>query len=127
MKKFLTGLLAVATITLSGLASTAPAYADAATDAAKQQVCQGVSAGGGTCGASSDSLTKTVTAILNVLSIIAGVAGVIMIIVSGLRYITSGGDAQSVSGAKRTLIYAIVGLVVVAFAQFIVRFVLGNT
>ncbi len=64
--------------------------------------------------------------IVNLLSIIVGVVAVIMIIVGGFRYITSGGESSNVSGAKNTLIYAIVGLVIVALAQFIVHFVLAN-
>jgi hypothetical protein len=51
---------------------------------------------------------------------------VIMIIVGGLKYITSGGDSNNVSSAKSTIIYAIIGLVVVALAQFIVQFVLNK-
>jgi hypothetical protein len=47
-----------------------------------------------------------------------------MILVGGLKYTTSGGDASSVSSAKNTIIYALVGLIVAAFAQFLVRFVL---
>jgi hypothetical protein len=47
-----------------------------------------------------------------------------MIIIGGLKYITSGGDSSNVTGAKNTILYAVVGLVVVAMAQFIVRFVL---
>jgi hypothetical protein len=43
-----------------------------------------------------------------------------------LRYITSGGDSTKVSGAKNTLIYAIIGLIIVALAQLIVHFVLGQ-
>jgi len=54
------------------------------------------------------------------------VAAVIMIIVGGFRYITSGGDSTRVGGAKNTLIYAIVGLIIVALAQAIVHFVLNN-
>ena len=64
--------------------------------------------------------------IVNILSIVVGVVAVIMIIYGGFRYITSGGESGSVSGAKNTLIYAIVGLVIVALAQFIVHFVLDN-
>jgi len=51
---------------------------------------------------------------------------VIMIIVGGFRYITSGGESGNVSGAKNTLIYAIVGLVIVALAQIIVHYVLNT-
>jgi len=64
---------------------------------------------------------------INIFSIIVGVIAVIMIIVGGLKYITSGGESSNVSGAKNTIIYAIIGLVVVALAQFIVHFVLNNT
>jgi TRAP-type C4-dicarboxylate transport system permease small subunit len=64
--------------------------------------------------------------IINIFSVIVGVIAVIMIIIGGLKYITSGGESSNVSGAKNTIIYAIVGLVIVALAQFIVRFVLSN-
>lgn len=64
--------------------------------------------------------------VINIFSVIVGVIAVIMIIVGGLKYITSGGDSGNVSSAKNTIIYALVGLVIVALAQFIVRFVLGK-
>lgn len=72
------------------------------------------------------NLTTLVQRIINVLSVIIGVIAVVMIIIGGLRYITSGGDSGNVSSAKNTILYAIVGLIVVALAQFIVRFVLSN-
>jgi hypothetical protein len=50
-----------------------------------------------------------------------------MIILGGFKYITSGGDTGNVTGAKNTILYAIVGLVIVALAQIIVRFVLDKT
>jgi hypothetical protein len=50
-----------------------------------------------------------------------------MIIWGGLKYITSGGDSGNVTGAKNTILYAIIGLIIVALAQFIVRFVLSKT
>lgn len=64
--------------------------------------------------------------VINIFSIVVGVIAVIMIIVGGLRYITSGGDTSKVGGAKTTIIYALVGLVVVAVAQLIVHFVLNQ-
>ena len=69
-----------------------------------------------------DLLTKAV----NIISAVVGVVAVIMIIVGGFKYITSGGDSNNVSGAKNTIIYAIIGLVIVALAQVIVHFVLNN-
>jgi hypothetical protein len=62
--------------------------------------------------------------IVNLLSAIVGVVAVIMIIVGGLRYITSGGNDTSVTSAKNTILYAIIGLIIVALAQLIVRFTL---
>lgn len=65
-----------------------------------------------------------VTNIINIFSVIVGIVAVIMIIVGGFKYITSNGDSGKISSAKTTIIYAVIGLVVVAFAQLIVQFVL---
>jgi hypothetical protein len=123
MKKFLIGTVMALTLLLgSGLAAS-PALA-APTDAAKDNVCQGVSGTGSNCGAGGAELSTVMKAVLNIMSVIAGIAAIIMIVVGGLKYITSEGDAQAVSSAKRTIIYALVGLVVVAAAQTMVRYVL---
>ena len=73
-----------------------------------------------------NNLNELLKQIINYFSIIVGVIAVIMIIVGGLRYITSGGESGKVGSAKTTIIYALVGLVVVALAQLIVHFVLGQ-
>jgi hypothetical protein len=49
-----------------------------------------------------------------------------MIIYGGFRYITSGGESGSISSAKNTILYAIIGLIIVALAQFIVKFILAK-
>jgi hypothetical protein len=72
----------------------------------------------------STKVNTIITTVINIISIVVGVVAVVMIIIGGLRYITSGGDSTAVTGAKNTILYAIVGLIVVALAQFIVRFVL---
>ena len=74
----------------------------------------------------STNFSSLLKKIINIFSLIVGVIAVVMIIVGGLKYITSGGESSNVSGAKNTIIYAIVGLVIVALAQFIVHFVLAN-
>lgn len=94
---------------------------------ATDQACQGVALTGGSCDANAEgSLGTVVSTIVNILSIIVGAVSVIMIIIGGLRYITSGGDAQKTAGAKNTILYAVVGLVIVIFAQVIVAYVLNN-
>jgi hypothetical protein len=71
-----------------------------------------------------EKINKIIRNIINFFSLIVGVVSVIMIIIGGLKYITSGGDSGNVTGAKNTILYAIIGIVIVALAQFIVRFVL---
>ncbi len=75
----------------------------------------------------SDTLNNTVANAINLISVVVGVAAVIMIIVGGFRYITSAGNQESVKTAKNTIVYAIIGLVIVALAQVIVQFVLHET
>ncbi len=72
----------------------------------------------------SEKVNRMIKLVINIFSLIVGVIAVIMIIIGGLKYITSGGDSGNITGAKNTILYAIIGLVVVALAQIIVRFVL---
>lgn len=74
-----------------------------------------------------EDISGVIRTVINVFSAIVGSVSVIMIIVGGFRYITSNGDSNNVSAAKNTILYAIVGLVIVAFAQIIVQFVLERT
>ena len=74
-----------------------------------------------------DKVNTLITQIINIFSVIVGIVAVIFIIYGGFKYITSGGDSGNVTGAKNTILYAIIGLIIVALAQFIVRFVLSKT
>ena len=82
-------------------------------------------ASGGLTGNTQNQVGDIASKIVNVFSIIVGAAAIIMIIYSGFRYITSGGSSERIGSAKTTLIYAIIGLVVVALAQILVHFVLS--
>ncbi len=52
---------------------------------------------------------------------LAGPVAILFIAVAGLRYVTSHGDQNQLEGAKKTLEWAIIGLVVVIFSYAIVR------
>jgi len=83
--------------------------------------------GGTGCGGGAQTtIGKVINTIVRIISVVLGAVGVIMVIVAGFKYITSGGDAGSVSSAKTTLIYALVGLAVAALAQFLVDFVFNS-
>lgn len=73
-----------------------------------------------------EKINDLIRSVINLLSVIVGVIAVIMIIVGGLRYITSGGNDTSVTSAKNTILYAIIGLIIVALAQVLVRFTLNQ-
>ena len=111
----------------------APTVSAGLFDNSKQEACNGVSLSNTTTGAPScdraaqSTVTRLMRTAINLFSLAIGVISVIMIFISGLKYITSQGESAAVAGAKNALIYAIVGLVIVAFAQFIVRFVLSKS
>jgi heme/copper-type cytochrome/quinol oxidase subunit 2 len=67
--------------------------------------------------------TSIVQTIINVMLFIVGILSVIMIIFSGIRYITSAGDKSKTESAKNTLVYAVVGLVVAIVAFALVQWV----
>lgn len=100
----------------------------AAAPTAKDSVCAGLDSTGGTAGCkpSGPTVENAIKLALNLLSLVAGVATVFMVVIAGVRYITSGGDANSVKGAKEAIIYALVGAVIVVVSQSIVGLILNN-
>jgi hypothetical protein len=127
MKKALLTLAATAVLFGSIVAPPAVSAIDI-----NRYLCIGINMGDTTkCGLdapadnSENEINQLSQEIVNILSLIVGIISVIMIIIGGLRYITSGGDSNSVTGAKNTILYAIVGLIIVIFAQVFVRFILG--
>lgn len=123
MKKFFVAM-AVSLSVLFGVSNVTFAVAPGI-DAPRNEVCEGITGGGGCTAAGGNDISRVLKAVLNILSWIAGVAAIIMVIIAGLKYITSGGDSSSIAGAKQALIYALVGAIIVALAQVLVRFVLG--
>lgn len=111
----------------TGFAGTTPG-GGSPTGSGSSQVCEAIGSGSD-CDKNahgSADVNVIVELVINVLSTIVGVAAVIMIIISGFKYVTAGGDSNKVSSAKSTLIYALIGLVIVALAQVMVRYVLAK-
>ncbi|MBC7459221.1 hypothetical protein H7200_00725 [Candidatus Saccharibacteria bacterium] len=67
-----------------------------------------------------------ITTITNVLLFIIGALSVIMLIIGGLRYVVSGGNATAVTAAKNTILYAIVGLIIAFLAYAAINFVISS-
>lgn len=66
------------------------------------------------------------TTISNVLLFIVGAIAVIMLIIGGLRYVVSGGDSSQVQGAKNTILYALIGVIIAILAYAAVNFVVST-
>ncbi len=62
--------------------------------------------------------------ITNTLILIIGAVSVLMIIIGGLRYVLSAGSPQATAGAKDTILYAVIGVVVAILSFAIVNFVI---
>ncbi|HVS78844.1 MAG TPA: pilin [Candidatus Saccharimonadales bacterium] len=127
----ITAGISVLAMLMLPMLSAAPAFAQSAD--IQNNECSGAndlsvdssSGCGGTSGATT-SFDHIITVVIDILSVVVGIVAVIMIIVAGFRYVTSGGKQESVTGAKNTILYAVIGLIIVALAQIIVRFVLNK-
>lgn len=73
-----------------------------------------------------DDLIKLIRRIVEVMLFLIGAIAVIVIIIGGIRYVTSGGDPQQTKAAKDTILYAIIGIMVALFSYAIVQFVANN-
>ncbi len=64
--------------------------------------------------------------VVNILLFLIGAIAVIMLIIGGIRYVVSAGDQNAVTGAKNTILYAIVGIIVAFLAYAAVNFILDS-
>ena len=76
------------------------------------------------CKNKDEDASSLIGTIINVLLFLVGTLSVIMIIVSGIFYVTSSGDSSKVARAKNTLLYSVVGLVISFIAFAVVNWVL---
>lgn len=134
MKKIKTLVLAGFASLLLGATALAPAaIAQDATEEIQRGLCAGANLDfrntRADCSRDNEALetvNRVIRRIVNLLSVVVGIVAVIMIIIGGFRYVTSGGSDASVTGAKNTILYAVIGLIIVALAQLLVNFVLSN-
>jgi TRAP-type C4-dicarboxylate transport system permease small subunit len=65
--------------------------------------------------------------VINAFVVFAGVVALILLIWGGIKYINSRGDAQAIDGAKKTITWAIIGLVFIAFSFAILQLIKSLT
>jgi len=116
-----------------------PAYANAEVPILKN-VCEGAGSDSSVCDdyksgknnnplygpSGPNSPGGIITIVVNLLSLVVGIAAVIGIIMAGIRYITSGSNPEEANKARELVIYGLVGLALAVVAQVLVRTVLFN-
>ncbi len=131
MRQAMYRLLAVIMVVFGiGLFSGATAFAapdPCTTGDTTTQVKCGVTGSGGT-GAKNQGaqVAKTLQVVVNILLFFVGAFAVIMIVIAGFRFVSANGDANTVSSARNTIMYAVIGLVVAYLAYALVNFIVGQ-
>jgi hypothetical protein len=121
--------LFTALLTLAVVSAPVPVLAAGAFQGSKDAVCSGVALDeNATCDKVQPdrNVNDLVKKSLGIFSAVVGVIAVFVVLISGLKYMTSNGDASKTAQAKDTLMYAAIGLAIALLAQVIVRFVINK-
>lgn len=118
-------LIGIFSIIFAFLLFTTPVLADDPTEL----ICDANSPDTAVCAGRSgptvnNPINVVIANVIQVIILVAGFAAVIVIMVSGFRYITSSGNPETTNSAKNGILFAIIGLVIAMVAQVIVSFVL---
>lgn len=95
--------------------------------AGKSDACSGLNQVGGSCGGGQSDIGGVLRGVVEIISYIAGIIAVLMIVISGIRFITSSGDSSKVAAAKTALVYALIGIAVLGLSQLLIHVVLSTS
>lgn len=132
MKKLALSVIATVLMVLGlgSIASMSPAYATVicanGTPVEDYSKCEEWSSNKGSQIAKNHDLMGILNVVINVIVGVVGFIAVVMIIIGGIGFVTSQGDAAKTTKARNTVLYGVVGLVVALLAFAIVNFVLNN-
>lgn len=117
-------------LALLGTVLLQSAAVSAATDPYASIDCSGSAATSVVCRKTSGDPISGTNGILHrvtrLLALIAGSVAIIIIILAGIRYITSNGDSETVAKSKRTIIFAAIGLIFIVIGQALITLVLNR-
>ena len=116
--KLILPVLVMGVVALAGLVGVMDAQAMTLQEGAEAARCDG-------CPADLFGDNGVFKRVTNTILYIVGIIAVIMLIIGGIKYVISGGDAKKVTDAKNTILYAIIGLVICFLAFAIVNFVIS--
>lgn len=108
-----------------------PISVHAAPTASSVALCEGANDGTNNTSCTDDTSGTAVSGVVKVairiFQSIIGIISVFTMLTGGLNYITSGGDSAKTKSARERIIYAVIGLVVVAIAEILVQFALNRS
>ncbi|MBQ3432909.1 hypothetical protein IJG22_01260 [Candidatus Saccharibacteria bacterium] len=78
------------------------------------------------CNGNNNALPGIIINILNGIIAVSGLIAVIFIVVGGINYMTSAGEASKIEKAKKTILYSVIGLAICALSFAIVNYVIKN-
>lgn len=89
--------------------------------------CNNTTASGNSdvCAGKNEQADNLIKMLVNTLLYIVGALAVVVIIIAGIMYVISNGDANNIERSKSMLTYAVVGLVIAFIAYAIVNWVLN--
>lgn len=135
IKKFLLSLsvaaiLLLAPIALANSNSSSRAYAFNPLSGA----CSGKASSSAACTAANNQGTSDpvggpnglIAKASNIIAIVAGIGAVIMIIIGGIQFIASAGNAESAAKARKRITAGVIGIAIVVLAWAIVQFVVDH-
>ena len=106
IKQFLSFITSIISLSIVG---AVPAFAQSVN--VKPNIAPNIEVGG------------LISAVINLLFVVASVIAIVFLIWGGIRWILSGGDKAAVETARNTIIAAIIGLVIVFLSYFILKLV----
>ncbi|MBR2708868.1 hypothetical protein IKE98_00855 [Candidatus Saccharibacteria bacterium] len=129
MSKKLLKIIMPAVLLLASLASFCPVAPTLAAKEPNSNVCnldvpKSVKEAAG-CNNNADKVPGIVIGIINAVISVLGLVAVVFIIIGGISYMTSSGEAAKVEKARKTILYAVIGLAICVLAFAIVNFAVG--
>lgn len=118
------GIIIAGGMVVTTMATNQKVFATPATDACLKApdnpYCDAVNKG-----STENPITKTIGNAVQLFALIGGAVAVIWIMYGGFKYITSDGDSGRVEEARKTILYGVVGLVVLLSAQLLVTLIIN--
>lgn len=117
-------ITAIVAVVFAGSLVAAPAFADGEDPFCNDNMGNAARSAMGCDDKDETDATDVIINIVNAVLGILGLVAVVFIIIGGVNYMTSNGDAAKLKKAKDTILYAVIGLVICALAFAIVNTVI---